>query len=97
MVCRRALVVAFAPTLAIATASAEVSKLEISKQPGLLFAPMLLMEHHKLVEKHAKDAGVPDLKASWLTMVAWMPAGAGMTAERCDNLCAPSTAATRAH
>jgi NitT/TauT family transport system substrate-binding protein len=36
----------------------------------LLFAPMLLMENHKLVEKHAKDAGVPDLKASWLTIMS---------------------------
>jgi len=31
---------------------------------------MLLMEHHKLVEKHAKDAGVPDLKAAWLTLMS---------------------------
>ena len=70
MVCRQALVVAVALTLATATARAEVSELKISKQPGLLFAPMLLMEHHKLVEKHAKDAGVPDLKASWLTLMS---------------------------
>ena len=46
-------------TLVAGTASAEVSELNITKQPGLLFAPMLLMEHHKLIEKHAKDAGVP--------------------------------------
>ena len=47
-----------------------MSELKISKQPGLLFAPMILMEHHKLVEKHAKDAGVPDLKAAWLTLMS---------------------------
>ena len=70
MVCRHGLVVALALTLATATARAEVSELKISKQPGLLFAPMLLMEHHKLVEKHAKDAGVPDLKAAWLTLMS---------------------------
>jgi NitT/TauT family transport system substrate-binding protein len=70
MVCRQGLVIALALTLAAATARAEVSELKISKQPGLLFAPMLLMEHHKLVEKHAKDAGVPDLKASWLTLMS---------------------------
>jgi sulfonate transport system substrate-binding protein len=28
------------------------------------------MERDKLVEKHAKDAGVPDLKASWLTVMS---------------------------
>jgi NitT/TauT family transport system substrate-binding protein len=70
MVCRQGLVIALALTLATTTARAEVSELKISKQPGLLFAPMLLMEHHKLVEKHAKDAGVPDLKASWLTLMS---------------------------
>ena len=70
MVCRQGLVIALALTLATATANAEVSELKITKQPGLLFAPMLLMENHKLVEKHAKDAGVPDLKASWLTIMS---------------------------
>jgi NitT/TauT family transport system substrate-binding protein len=56
--------------LATATANAEVSELKITKQPGLLFAPMLLMEHGKLVEKHAAQAGVPGLKASWLTIMS---------------------------
>ncbi|HET6928213.1 MAG TPA: ABC transporter substrate-binding protein [Hyphomicrobiaceae bacterium] len=56
--------------LATATANAEVSELKITKQPGLLFAPMLLMEHDKLVEKHAAQAGVPGLKASWLTIMS---------------------------
>jgi len=56
--------------LATATANAEVSELKITKQPGLLFATMLLMEHGKLVEKHAAQAGVPGLKASWLTIMS---------------------------
>jgi sulfonate transport system substrate-binding protein len=70
MVFRHGLMTALALTLASVTANAEVSELKITKQPGLLFAPMLLMEHHKLVEKHAKDAGLPDLKASWLTVMS---------------------------
>ena len=70
MVCRYGLSIAVALALATVTARAEVSELKISKQPGLLFAPMLLMEHHKLVEKHAKGAGVPDLKAEWLTLMS---------------------------
>jgi NitT/TauT family transport system substrate-binding protein len=56
--------------LATATGNAEVSELKITKQPGLLFAPMLLMEHGELVEKHAAQAGVPGLKASWLTIMS---------------------------
>jgi NitT/TauT family transport system substrate-binding protein len=67
---RYGLAVAIALAFATAPASAEVSELKISKQPGLLFAPMILMEHHKLVEKHAKDAGVPDLKAGWVTLMS---------------------------
>ena len=74
MLCRHGLIVALALGLglglATATARAEVGEIKISKQPGLLFAPMLLMEHHKLVEKHARDAGVPDLKAAWLTLMS---------------------------
>jgi NitT/TauT family transport system substrate-binding protein len=67
---RYGLAVAIALALAASPARAEVSELTISKQPGLLFAPMILMEHHKLVEKHAKDAGVPGLKAGWVTLMS---------------------------
>jgi NitT/TauT family transport system substrate-binding protein len=56
--------------LSIGAARAEVSELKISKQPGLLFAPMILMEQHKLVEKHAAAAGVPQLKAEWITLMS---------------------------
>jgi NitT/TauT family transport system substrate-binding protein len=67
---RYGLAAAIALAFAAAPAGAEVSELTISKQPGLLFAPMILMEHHKLVEKHAMDAGVPGLKAGWVTLMS---------------------------
>ena len=70
MVSRYGLVAALALAVTASTARAEVSELKITKQPGLLFAPMLLMEKHKLVEKHAKEGGLPDLKASWLTIMS---------------------------
>jgi NitT/TauT family transport system substrate-binding protein len=70
MVYRHGLIVGLALALATVPARAEVSELKITKQPGLLFAPMLLMEHHKLVEKHAKEAGLADLKVSWLTIMS---------------------------
>src|SRR5262249_53999407 len=70
MVSRYGLVAALALAVTAGTARAEVSELKITKQPGLLFAPMLLMEKHKLVEKHAKEGGLPDLKASWLTIMS---------------------------
>src|SRR5262245_1400375 len=61
-----ATVMALKPLTATA---AELSELKITKQPGLLFTPTLLMEHHKLVEKHAKAAGL-DLKIEWVTLLS---------------------------
>lgn len=45
MIFRQGSVIALALMLANTTASAEVSEIKITKQPGLLFAPMLLMEN----------------------------------------------------
>jgi NitT/TauT family transport system substrate-binding protein len=70
MVCKHALLITLALTLGTVPARAEVSELKITKQPGLLFVPMVLMEHHKLIEKYANEAGVPDLKVSWLTIMS---------------------------
>ena len=54
--------------LAIAApASAEVSELRITKQPSIIYLPLVVMEQNKLLEKHAKAAGLGDLKVSWIT------------------------------
>lgn len=54
--------------LAIAApASAEVSELRITKQPSIIYLPLVIMEHDKLLEKHAKAAGLGDLKVTWIT------------------------------
>jgi len=54
--------------LAIAVpASAEVSELRITKQPSIIYLPLVIMEHDKLLEKHAKAAGLGDLKVTWIT------------------------------
>lgn len=70
---RRLFVAALASALALPVSTgavqAEVAELKVTKQPGLLFTPTLLMEHHKLVEKHAKAAGL-DVKAEWVTLLS---------------------------
>jgi len=33
---------------------------------GVGFLPLLMMEKHKIVETHAKKAGIPDLKVDWI-------------------------------
>ena len=54
--------------LAIAApAGAEVSELRVTKQPSIIYLPLVVMEQNKLLEKHAKAAGLGDLKVSWVT------------------------------
>ncbi|WP_375465937.1 ABC transporter substrate-binding protein [uncultured Methylobacterium sp.] len=50
---------------AIAPARAEVSELRIARQYGISHLQMALLEHFKLIERHATDVGLPDLKVSW--------------------------------
>jgi NitT/TauT family transport system substrate-binding protein len=44
---------------------AEVTELKIAEQYGISYLPLMIMEDQKLVEKYAKEAGIPDLKVSW--------------------------------
>ncbi len=48
-------------------AAADQGELRIAKQYGLGYLTLMVMEDQKLVEKLAKDAGMPDLKVSWAT------------------------------
>ena len=50
-----------------APARAEVAQITISREYGLGYLPYMIMEHEKLVEKHAKTLGMPDLKVEWQT------------------------------
>jgi NitT/TauT family transport system substrate-binding protein len=48
-------------------ARAEVSEIRITRQPGVLYLPMILLETGKLVEKHAAAMGLGDVKTNWIT------------------------------
>jgi len=48
--------------------------LRISKQYGINYLPLIVLEGHKLIEKNAKDTGLGDIKVEWLTF------GGGSTA-----------------
>src|SRR5437016_12242001 len=50
-----------------APARAEVSELRITKQPSIIYLPLVVMEQNRLVEKHAKADGSGDLKVQWIT------------------------------
>ena len=49
-------------------AHAEVSEVKITKQFGVGFLPLMVMEDQKLVEKHSKAAGLPEVKGVFMTL-----------------------------
>jgi NitT/TauT family transport system substrate-binding protein len=49
-------------------ASAEVSTITLGSQYGLPFLPLMVMEHHRLIEAHASRLGVNGLGVVWQTM-----------------------------
>jgi NitT/TauT family transport system substrate-binding protein len=49
-------------------AAGESNEVRISKGFGIHYLPLYLMEHGKLVEKHAAALGVTDLKVTWQTI-----------------------------
>jgi NitT/TauT family transport system substrate-binding protein len=61
------LLAAFAAILlAGASARAEVGEIKVASGPSIGYLPYYVMEHHKLFEKHARAAGLGDVKASYV-------------------------------
>ena len=50
-------------------AHAEVAEVHMSKQFGLPYLPMIVIEAQQLIEKNAKAAGLGDVKTSWTQRV----------------------------
>lgn len=51
--------------LHVVPASAEVSEVKIAQQYGIAYLPLMYMQHMNLLEKHAKAAGIADVKVTW--------------------------------
>ena len=66
-ICNRLLISLLSLMLLTIGARAETNEVRITKQPGLLYLPMILMESGGLIEKHAKTAGLGDVKTNWIT------------------------------
>src|ERR1700694_4218975 len=56
------------------SARAEVAEITVSKEDGIGYLPYMIMEHEKLVEKHARANGLGELKVNWQTF-----GGSGLT------------------
>src|SRR5436190_3113274 len=54
--------------LASVAVRAEVSEVRISHGYGVLYLPLMVMESEKLVEKHARAAGLPEVRADYLVL-----------------------------
>jgi len=52
-----------------ASAHAEVAEVRMSKQFGLPYLPMIVIEAQQLIEKNAKAAGLGDVKTNWTQRV----------------------------
>ena len=59
-----AAVAAVALFAAVAPARAEMGEINVAQQYGISYLPLMIMEDQKLIEKHAKAAGV-DVKVGW--------------------------------
>lgn len=46
-------------------ARAELAEIKVAQQYGISYLPLMLMEEQKLIEKHARANGIPDLKVGW--------------------------------
>ena len=50
----------------LAPAQAEVPEIRLAQQFSIGYLQLNVMEHEKLIEKHAKELGIPEVKVSWL-------------------------------
>lgn len=69
-VASRFVLLAAATALVALPARAEVSEVRIAQQYGVAYLPLMYLEHEKLLEKHAKAAGLDDVKVSWTKFAA---------------------------
>lgn len=74
--------------LASGPASAEIHDVTIAKQYGVSFLPLMIMERDQLLEKHARAAGLGEIKVHWQTF-------AGGSVMNDALLCRSSTAPWR--
>ena len=78
-----ALAILFASQLAV-SAHAEVTSLRVARQYGIGYLQIMVMEHEKLVEKHARAQGLGDVTVSWNTYADGAVANDGIISGNLD-------------
>ncbi len=54
----------------VAASRAEVAEVRITRQPSIVYLPLVVMQEAKLVEKHTAAAGLGTVKATWTTLTS---------------------------
>jgi len=49
----------------VQVAPAQTPEIRLARQFSMGYLQLNVMEHHKLIEKHAKALGIPEVKVSW--------------------------------
>src|SRR6185295_100209 len=65
---KRILAAALLAAALASPAAAEVNEIKIGKQYGLPYIQFVIMEDAKLIEKHARQLGLGDIKVDWATL-----------------------------
>jgi NitT/TauT family transport system substrate-binding protein len=73
-------------------ANAEANQIRIAVQPGLTYLTFYLMEHDKLIEKHAKAAGLGDVAVTWSRFAGGNPMNDGLLSGTLDIACSGTPA-----
>jgi NitT/TauT family transport system substrate-binding protein len=55
----------------LAPAVAQVPEIRLAKQYSMGYLQLNVIEHQKLIEKHAKLLGIPEVKVTWELLVLW--------------------------
>jgi NitT/TauT family transport system substrate-binding protein len=57
---------ALAALFCCTVARADLTEIKIARQYGVSYLPLMIMQDQKLLEKHAAQLGVPNLKVAWV-------------------------------
>jgi NitT/TauT family transport system substrate-binding protein len=58
----------FALALTVVSARAQTPEIRLARQYSMGYLQLNVMEHEKLIEKHAQALGIPAVKVSWITL-----------------------------
>ncbi|MBI2223980.1 MAG: ABC transporter substrate-binding protein, partial [Betaproteobacteria bacterium] len=65
-------------------AMAEAQTVRVAIQPGATYLPLLMMKHHKLIEKHAQKAGLGTITTTWATLGSGAAVNDGLISGQLD-------------